>query len=140
MPLYDQGTLRTVFIAFENDDWEDELAAFYHTDVARSSDSYVYESVLVSYNEPDNVTCVRCRWSTPGVRLNRKYFHYLWRRLDNGTLAAPPLRPRRHRRRRYRRHPPARPPASVHLPFTCSCLSCVRYRRPSERRYLRHVS
>ena len=57
-----------------------------------------------------------------------------------GTLAAPPLRPRRHCRRRYRRHPPARPPASVHLPFTCSCLSCVRYRRPSERRYLRHVS
>mgnify|MGYP002050474912 FL=1 len=33
VPLYDQGTLRTVFIAFENDDWEDELAAFYHTDV-----------------------------------------------------------------------------------------------------------
>lgn len=32
-PLYDQSTLRTVFLEFENDDWEDELAAFYHTDV-----------------------------------------------------------------------------------------------------------
>lgn len=33
VPLYDQGTLRTVFLEFEQDDWEDELASFYHTDV-----------------------------------------------------------------------------------------------------------
>lgn len=33
MPLYDQVTLRTGFIEFEQGDWEDELAAFYHTDV-----------------------------------------------------------------------------------------------------------
>lgn len=31
--LYDPTTLRTIFLEFENDDWEDELAAFYHTDV-----------------------------------------------------------------------------------------------------------
>ena len=31
--LYDPNTLRTLFIDFENEDWEDELAAFYHTDV-----------------------------------------------------------------------------------------------------------
>lgn len=32
-PLYDASTLRTIFLQFENPDWEDELADFYHTDV-----------------------------------------------------------------------------------------------------------
>ena len=32
-PLYDLGTLRTVFLQFENADWEQELAAFNNTDV-----------------------------------------------------------------------------------------------------------
>jgi spore coat protein CotH len=32
-PLYDSGTLRTVFLQFENTDWEQELAAFNNTDV-----------------------------------------------------------------------------------------------------------
>ena len=32
-PLYDAGTLRTLFIQFEETDWEDELTDFYHTDV-----------------------------------------------------------------------------------------------------------
>ena len=32
-PLYDPETLRTVFLEFENADWEKELADFYHTDV-----------------------------------------------------------------------------------------------------------
>jgi spore coat protein CotH len=32
-PLYDTGTLRTVFLQFENADWEQELAAFNNTDV-----------------------------------------------------------------------------------------------------------
>jgi hypothetical protein len=32
-PLYDPGTLRTVFLQFENADWEKELAAFHNTDV-----------------------------------------------------------------------------------------------------------
>jgi hypothetical protein len=32
-PLYDIGVLRTLFLEFENPDWEKELAAFYHTDV-----------------------------------------------------------------------------------------------------------
>ncbi len=31
--LYDINTLRTIFLEFENDDWEAELEAFYHTDV-----------------------------------------------------------------------------------------------------------
>ena len=32
-PLYDPDVLRTIFLEFENADWEDELAAFYNTDV-----------------------------------------------------------------------------------------------------------
>jgi hypothetical protein len=32
-PLYDAGTLRTLFLEFENPEWEAELADFYHTDV-----------------------------------------------------------------------------------------------------------
>ncbi len=31
--LYDPGTLRTLFLEFENENWEQEMAAFYHTDV-----------------------------------------------------------------------------------------------------------
>lgn len=33
VPLYDPDTLRTIFLTFERDDWEQELAAFWHTDV-----------------------------------------------------------------------------------------------------------
>ncbi|MCX8157767.1 MAG: CotH kinase family protein [Verrucomicrobiae bacterium] len=32
-PLYDLGTVRTLFFYFENQDWEQELEDFYHTDV-----------------------------------------------------------------------------------------------------------
>ncbi len=32
-PLYDLATLRTLFLTFESDDWEQELATFYGTDV-----------------------------------------------------------------------------------------------------------
>src|SRR5947208_2529905 len=32
-PLYDAQVLRTFFVEFENSDWEQELADFYHTDV-----------------------------------------------------------------------------------------------------------
>jgi spore coat protein CotH len=32
-PLYDVGTLRTIFLQFENADWEQELAAFHNTDM-----------------------------------------------------------------------------------------------------------
>jgi hypothetical protein len=32
-PLYDLATLRTIFLQFENADWEQELAAFHNTDV-----------------------------------------------------------------------------------------------------------
>lgn len=32
-PFYDLQTLRTIFLDFESNDWEDELGAFYNTDV-----------------------------------------------------------------------------------------------------------
>jgi CotH kinase protein len=32
-PLYDPAVLRTIFLTFENKDWEEELAFFYNTDV-----------------------------------------------------------------------------------------------------------
>ncbi len=32
-PLYDTGTLRTIFLQFENTDWEQELEDFHNTDV-----------------------------------------------------------------------------------------------------------
>lgn len=32
-PLYDPATLRTIFLRFDTSDWEDELEAFYNTDV-----------------------------------------------------------------------------------------------------------
>lgn len=32
-PLYEPTVLRTIFLEFENEDWEKELDAFYHTDV-----------------------------------------------------------------------------------------------------------
>lgn len=32
-PIYDLGTLRTIFLEFEDADWENELSTFYNTDV-----------------------------------------------------------------------------------------------------------
>src|SRR5687767_7295233 len=33
VPVYDPATIRTIFLQFENTDWEQELTAFYNTDV-----------------------------------------------------------------------------------------------------------
>ena len=33
VPVYDQGTIRTIFLQFESPEWEQELTAFYNTDV-----------------------------------------------------------------------------------------------------------
>lgn len=52
-PLYDLTTLRTIFLAFENADWEQELAAFYNTDVevpaTATVDGKVYKNVGVHF-------------------------------------------------------------------------------------------
>ncbi len=51
--LYDTGILRTLFIDFEHDDWEDELAAFYHTDVelpaTLRADGKTYSNVGIQF-------------------------------------------------------------------------------------------
>jgi spore coat protein CotH len=52
-PLYDTGTLRTIFLEFESPDWEKELEAFYSTDVdvpaAMTVDGAVYRDVGVHF-------------------------------------------------------------------------------------------
>jgi hypothetical protein len=51
--LYDQKVLRTLFLTFENPDWEDELAFFYNTDVEVPAtvvvDGKTYEDVGVHF-------------------------------------------------------------------------------------------
>src|SRR5688572_31256035 len=53
VPLYDLGTLRTIFLQFENDDWETEMAAFFNTDVelpaTMTVDGRVYKDVGVHF-------------------------------------------------------------------------------------------
>jgi CotH protein len=52
-PLYDLTALRTIFLQFENTDWEQELAAFYNTDVevpaTATVDGKVYKNVGVHF-------------------------------------------------------------------------------------------
>jgi spore coat protein CotH len=52
-PLYDLTTLRTIFLQFENSDWEQELAAFYNTDVevpaTATVDGKAYKNVGVHF-------------------------------------------------------------------------------------------
>ena len=52
-PLYDHGTLRTIFLEFENDNWYEELDAFYHTDVelpaSLTVDGETYSNVGVQH-------------------------------------------------------------------------------------------
>lgn len=53
VPLYDAGTIRTLFLQFEHPDWEMELEAFYHTDVLIPAtlvvDGRTYPQVGVSF-------------------------------------------------------------------------------------------
>jgi len=52
-PLYDRGTLRTIFVQFPQDDWADELDAFWNTDVEVPAtvtvDGKTYRDVGVHY-------------------------------------------------------------------------------------------
>ena len=52
-PLYDLGTVRTIFLDFENQDWERELADFYNTDVevpaTMTVDGRTYRDVGVQF-------------------------------------------------------------------------------------------
>jgi hypothetical protein len=52
-PIYDLATLRTMFLQFEHDDWEEELAAFNNTDVevpaTMTVDGRTYKGVGVHF-------------------------------------------------------------------------------------------
>jgi hypothetical protein len=52
-PLYDLGALRTIFLQFEDDNWESEMAAFFNTDVeipaTMTVDGKVYKDVGVHF-------------------------------------------------------------------------------------------
>src|SRR6185503_19306005 len=62
VPLYDAGTLRTIFLEFEHADWEQELAAFYHTDVEVHAtlvvDGKSYRDVGVGFRGNNSFTAV----------------------------------------------------------------------------------
>lgn len=62
VPLYDSGTLRTFFLQFDHADWEQELAAFYHTDVLVPAtlivDGRTYRDVGVSFRGNNSFTAV----------------------------------------------------------------------------------
>ena len=62
VPLYDADTLRTIFLDFEHDDWETELAAFYHTDVELHAtlrmDGRSYRDVGVNFRGNNSFTAV----------------------------------------------------------------------------------
>jgi len=68
-PLYDQGTLRTLFLEFENDDWEEELEAFYHTDVevpaTLTADGRKYLEVGVHFRGNTSYSSVGTGWKRP---------------------------------------------------------------------------
>jgi len=62
VPLHDAGTLRTLFLEFDHPDWEQELAAFYHTDVqvpaTLTVDGNQYRDVGVSFRGNNSFTAV----------------------------------------------------------------------------------
>jgi hypothetical protein len=62
VPLYDADTLRTLFLEFEHPDWEQELVAFYHTDVEVPAtlvvDGKRYRDVGVSFRGNNSFTAV----------------------------------------------------------------------------------
>jgi spore coat protein CotH len=60
--LYDPSTLRTFFLEFEHSDWEQELEAFWHTDVEIPAtlrvDGTTYRDVGVSFRGNNSFTAV----------------------------------------------------------------------------------
>lgn len=62
VPLYDPGALRTYFLEFDHEDWEQELEAFWHTDVELPAtlhvDGRTYRDVGVSFRGNNSFTGV----------------------------------------------------------------------------------
>jgi hypothetical protein len=77
-PLYAPDALRTLFIEFEHDDWEQELETFYHTDVeipARLTvDGQVYPDVGISFRGNNSFTAVPAGLKRP-LSLSLDFVH-----------------------------------------------------------------
>jgi hypothetical protein len=62
VPLYDPTALRTLFLDFEHDDWENELETFWHTDVEVPAelrmDGKVYRDIGVSFRGNNSFTSI----------------------------------------------------------------------------------
>ena len=62
VPLYSPDALRTLFLEFDHPDWEQELAAFWHTDVEVAAkmtvDGKTYPDVGVSFRGNNSFTAV----------------------------------------------------------------------------------
>eukprot|EP01051_Picozoa_sp_SAG22_P001825 SAG22_NODE_75_length_22256_cov_45.062960_12_plen_700_part_00 len=58
---------------------------FYHNGTARKTDEYTYINMKVSYNEPDNVTCVGCGW-----HVGNGGWTYLWQKTPGSPPPPPP--------------------------------------------------
>ncbi len=60
--LYDGDSLRTIFVDFEHENWEEDLAAFWHTDVlvpaTLTVDKRLYEQVGMSFRGNNSFTGV----------------------------------------------------------------------------------
>lgn len=77
-PLYDPSVLRTLFIEFDNSDWEKEVADFYHTDVEVPAkltvDGKVYREVGVHFRGASSYMSVpEGRKRSIGLTINYVY-------------------------------------------------------------------
>ncbi len=65
-PLYDIGIIRTFFLTFENDDWEEELEDFHNTDVKVPAtlvvDGKTYPNVGVNFRGNSSYDMVQRGW------------------------------------------------------------------------------
>lgn len=88
-PLYDLQTLRTLFLEFENDDWEQELADFYHTGVEVPAqltvDGETYAEVGVRFRGNTSYAMVSAGLKRP-LNLTIDYIHDEQRLLGYRTL------------------------------------------------------
>ena len=76
--LYDPKTLRTLFLEFENTDWENELTDFYHTDVEVPAkltvDGKVYRDVGVHFRGASSFFTVGEGWKR-SLNLSLDFVH-----------------------------------------------------------------
>ena len=78
MPLYDPGALRTLFIEFAHANWEQDLEAFWHTDVEVPAtlrvDGKTYRDVGISFRGNNSFTAVPAGLKRP-LSLTMDFVH-----------------------------------------------------------------